>query len=163
MIRRLALVLAALWAAGPALALKCADPDVVRSFRAAMESPDQYVVLRGRFAFDEALLPGDVTTRGNPGLPPPAPIASAFSGHALDPDGFTRELSIPVTLEPVCLGPWCGRIADDTDLMVFARVADAGELVVRIDPCNAWIFPEPDAQSLEQARACKADPASCAS
>jgi hypothetical protein len=147
--------------AGQAQALKCSEPDVGKSFQAAMNAPGQHVILRGRFQFDPALMPGDVTTRGNPNLPPPTPIAADFTGQALEPDGFTRDLATSILLRPICLGPWCGRIEPDTDMMVFAQSRADGPLLVELGPCATWVFPDPTDAMLARMQDCTADPAAC--
>lgn len=149
-------------AAGQAQALKCVEPDALGSFRRAMDSADTYSLLRGSFDFLPGLLPGDVTTRDDPSLPQPAPFSADFTGQALEPDGFTRDVAMPVMIQSVCLGPWCGQIGVGQDVMVFAHSDTEGRLVVEVDPCGTWVFPDPDEALLEQMRACTADPESCA-
>ena len=158
----LALVLPLILVSGQAQALKCLEPDPLVSFRTAMASPDIYVILRGAFTFGDGLLPGDVTTRGNPNLPQPAPFAADFAGQSLVADGFTQAAAMPVSIQSVCFGPWCGQIASGQDVMAFARTDDQGRLVVDVDPCGTWVFPDPTDTVLEQMRGCTADPASCA-
>lgn len=160
MMRLVSLLLPALVIAGQAQALNCTEPSLRTSFQAAMASPDQYVILRGQFAFDPALFPGDATTRGNPNLPPPDAFAADFTGQALEPDGFTRDLAVPVTLQSVCLGPWCGRFEPGTEVMVFAQSRPDG-LVLEVHPCGTWVFPGPTAAMEDEIGVCMADPASC--
>ncbi|MCX7302257.1 MAG: hypothetical protein NTX73_18105 [Rhodobacterales bacterium] len=140
--------------ASQAQALKCPEQSVAVSFRDAMSSADNYVILRGKFDFDATLLPGGPETRGDPNLPAPATVPARFVGQSLVEDGFTHELDIPVTLSPTCLGPWCGTLTPGQDIMAFATTDGRGTVAIELHPCAKWIFVEPQQPMLDEMLAC---------
>jgi hypothetical protein len=156
MIRPLLLLTAALLAAAEAAALSCAMPDPVQSFRMAQESPERYVVLHGRLTFDESLMPGGFTEQPQDGTGVPDmltdPVPARFEGFALGLDGFTRPLDTAVTLQPSCLGPWCGAMGEGVWLL-FAQVTEGGYRVA-VEPCGSWTFEAPTEAVLSQMAAC---------
>lgn len=158
MIRALS-VAAALFAAGPAPALTCAPPDPIRSFREAQASPDRYVVLHGWLDFDPALMPesaGPPPADGpQPGAPDflAPPVPARFQGFALGLEGFTHPVSERVTLQPQCLGPWCGGLSPGGPWLLFARVAGNGYEVM-VSPCGGGAFEAPGEATLARLAAC---------
>ena len=145
----------ALLAATQAAALSCIRPDPAQSFRMAQESPDRYVVLYGSLSADPALFPPSdgSFTQPLPAILDPAPVPATFTGHSLTREGFTRDASGPLLLQPTCAGPWCGGPPGPGLLLVFARLTEAGQ-VIEIDPCGTWVFPDPSLAMLELMAAC---------
>ena len=136
------LPLAMALAASQAQAFQCMRSDPVRSFQAAMAFPQTYVVLRGRVAEAEIL------------IPPPRivgesyPVPGWFSGHALTGDGFTKGLDTEVTVRVTCFGYLCGSMLPEVELIMFAQVA-GGAYVIEADACATWVFaPDPLVEDL---------------
>ena len=153
MIRPL-LLLAACLTATEALALSCVPPDPLQSFRMAHEAPETYVVLRGRLSFDQAQMP-DASE-----VPPGAaetrldPIQASFEGFALGLSGFTRPVSAPVLLQPLCFGQFCGSISPGEDWLLFAQASGSGQYTVTVDPCGQWAFDRAPQATLDALAAC---------
>lgn len=157
--RRAVALALALLAAGPVQALKCAPPDPLRSLREAQDSPDRYVVLRGRLDFDPALMPpgGYVATppAAGGGPAPRGSIPARLVGEALTAQGFTRPFAGELLLAPRCAGPWCGGGLAPGDRIVFARETPAG-WEVELAPCGTWAFDRWDAGVPEAMASCLA-------
>lgn len=136
------LPLAMALAAPQAQAFQCMRSDPARSFQAAMAAPQTYVVLRGRVAEAEIL------------IPPPRieaesyPVPGWFSGHALTTDGFTKRLDTELTVRVTCFGSLCGSMLPEVELIMFAQVA-GGAYVIEADVCATWVFaPDPLVEDL---------------
>jgi hypothetical protein len=139
---------ALLLGATQAVALTCAPADPIRDFQAAQAAPVSYHVLYGSLSFDAAGMPqGDLSP-----APRPAPVSARFRGFALGLEGFTRPVEAPVTLQPVCAGPWCGTFAPGTALL-FAEVTEGG-YVVEIGPCGGGAFDQVSEATLGRLAAC---------
>lgn len=144
-----------LLAATQAAALTCVRPGPVQSFQMAQDSPDRYIVLYGSLSADPALFPpsdGSLTPQ-LPSILDPAPVPASFTGHSLTREGFTRDASGPLLLQPTCAGPWCGGPPGRGPLLAFARLTEAGP-VIEIDPCRTWVYPLPSLAVLELLAAC---------
>ena len=125
-----------------AQALRCLHPDPVRSFQAAMDAPETYVVLRGTVSEAEILIPPII------GKHESYPVPVWFSGHVLTRDGFTQSLETPMTVQVNCAGPWCGSMLPGSPVIAFAQVAD-GTYVIEAGPCATWVFqPSPLVEEL---------------
>jgi hypothetical protein len=136
------LTLAMVLAASQAQALQCMIPDPVRSFQAAMNAPETYVVLRGRVAEAEILIPPE-RIEGQT-----FPVPGWFIGHVLTGDGFTQGLETPVTVRVTCYGAWCGSMLPEVELIMFAQVSD-GAYTIEADGCETWVFaPDPLVEQL---------------
>ena len=153
MIRPL-LLLAACLSATEAAALTCVPPDPLQSFRTAHEAPETYVVLRGRLSFDQARMPDGSE------IPPGAaetrldPIEARFEGFALALSGFTRPVSAPVLLQPLCFGQFCGSIGPGEDWLLFAQASGSGQYLVTVDPCGQWALDRASQETLDALAAC---------
>ncbi|EAR50622.1 hypothetical protein OG2516_12261 [Oceanicola granulosus HTCC2516] len=153
MILRPALTAAALLAATQSAALSCLPSDISRAYRDAAESADSYVILQGAFRFDAAALPPAV--QSGDGVAAADAVPADFQGIAYDPAGGTRPYSGPVTLQPECAGPWCGRIEPGGEVLAFVRLED-GALTLALDPCFANVFTDPSADTVATLEACLA-------
>ena len=123
-----------------ASALSCIRPDPIQSFQVAAGQAAEYLILKGQFAFDPALLPQSEVSSG---LVLPQPIPAQFAGQSLTTDGFTNPISGPITVMPVCIGAFCGGLIPGAEVIAFARKQDS-IYVVEADPCSAWVFtPDP--------------------
>lgn len=145
MLRPLALLATLL--AGPAVALTCAPPDPLQSFRMAHEAPESYVVLHGRLEVDASRFPDGVEAV-RPGAAETLldPVEGRFRGFALGLSGFTRPVDATVLLQPQCFGQFCGAIGPGDGWLLFARPSGSGLYTVTVDPCGQWAFQDlPDA------------------
>ena len=150
--KHIALIAAALLAAGPAHALSCMAPDPADTFQRANAATEVYVVLRGRFDFDESLMPQLV---GDEAPEDPAAVPARFAGRALGPEGFTIPYETELLLQPQCFGPWCGGMAPSGDAVAFARDNGAGVYVIDLGPCGGTVF-EPTPQVVGTITSCMA-------
>jgi hypothetical protein len=117
-------------------ALSCIRPDPIQAYQVAQDSPDEYMILKGQFAFDISLLPqSEVET----GLVLPQPVPATFEGMSLTVDGFTNPISGPITVMPLCIGAFCGGLQPGVELIAFAR-KQGSAYVVEADPCSAWVY-----------------------
>jgi len=133
--------------AGQAAALSCRKPDARASYARAAAAEESYIVVHGVFSFDARHLPADGQAR------PPKPIAAQFAGKLLTRNGFTNPISVPVTLDVTCAGPWCGMITPQVQQLAFVeRRADGYHLAV--GPCPSTVFGNPDRATLHQMVAC---------
>lgn len=146
------LALLSLVAAQPAFALSCLAPSVARSAAEAVSAEEIFHIAVGTFAYDEVELPaGDASIE-----PAETSIPAVFEGRALTQAGFTGEISGEVILQVECIGPSCGSVPADTDTLAFFRES-AGEMVLDVDACPNWVYPEPTEAQLETVRACVLD------
>ncbi|QQA42639.1 hypothetical protein [Pelagovum pacificum] len=151
MILPLILATASLLAATQASALSCLRPDPATAFQRAADASEEYVVLNGTFTFDETAMPGDVTPDGPEA--PPAHVPATFSGNYLTADGFVETYEGPLTLAPVCAGPWCGSLDAPADMLAFALLQD-GAMTVEISPCYDMVFTDPSREALMKVVSC---------
>lgn len=135
--------------AGQATALSCMRPDPTASFARASASDDTYYVLYGTLDFDASALPQDVENRARQ----PDPVPAVFRGNGVSKTGFNLRLDVPVTLQSVCAGPWCGTTQPNTPALIFARVRD-DQIVVEIGPCGGQVFLEPSQADLTAMTQC---------
>lgn len=147
MLRSLSLI-AALSAATQATALTCATPDPSWSYQLARSAPEEYVLLYGTLTADISGFPDPARPE-----PRPDPVPASFRGQALTPEGFTRDASGPVLLQPSCVEDRCGLPPGSGPVLAFARMTEAGP-VIAIDPCPTWVFPDPPASTLDLMAAC---------
>ncbi|WP_375261727.1 hypothetical protein [Palleronia sp.] len=146
------LALLSLVAAQPALALSCLAPSVARSTVEAVSAEETFRIAVGSFFYDEVELPADGTSIE----PTETSIPAVFDGHALTREGFTTEVSSEVVLQVECIGPSCGSVPADTEALAFFREV-GGELVLDVNACPGWVFPEPTEAQLETVRNCVVD------
>lgn len=132
-----------------ASALSCLRPDPIQSFQVAAGAEAEYLILKGKFAFDANLLPQSEVASG---LVLPQPVAAEFRGQSLTVDGFTNPLTGLITVMPVCIGAFCGGLTPGVEVIAFARKQD-NIYVVDADPCGAWVF-TPDAVTEAALAAC---------
>ncbi|WP_102109015.1 hypothetical protein [Oceaniglobus roseus] len=138
-----------------ALALSCVAPDPLRAFAEAAAAPEVHIVVQGSFAFEGAFPEGGGDTQ-----PEPKAIPARFTGHGLTAEGFTTPLSMWVTLDASCLGPWCGSLAPETEQLAFLeRRVDGYHLAV--GPCPTRLFAPADVATAESLQACIAKPGAC--
>ena len=145
-----ALVLAAL--AGPALALSCLRPDVVRTYQSAAAAEEAYVVVQGTLDFDGRRLPkADASDRAD--TPPSTRIPARITGQALTRTGFDQTFDREITLDLLCFGPWCAGAKSGIPYLAFLRKTDTG-YVLQLDPCGGFGFAEPTGEMLTRVEGC---------
>ncbi|MCB1339707.1 MAG: hypothetical protein KDK24_01310 [Pseudooceanicola sp.] len=155
MIRALALILLA----GPAQALSCLPVGPREGYDLAAKSDKSYVVVAGVAAFDSGLLPRNrYPTTENP--PAHNEIPARIKGRSLDTNGFLNPFDEAVTLDALCLGPWCGEMAGGGDYLMFLERRGSGYALV-LSPCGDTHFRAPGAHDLEGIAACFQTRARC--
>lgn len=147
--RIIALATAAILIATQGAALSCLRPDPVTTFERLNDDSSSYYLLLGTLDFNASLLPKGVVNEERT----PAPIAANFKGFGLTKRGFTTPFERPVTLQPVCFGPWCGNEVPGIKSLFFAKVA-GDDVVINSDPCGGTSFPNPSRQTLDAMTAC---------
>lgn len=130
--------LMAMGLAGPAAALSCMPRDAAAAFQTADEAAESYVILRGTLSF----APGAIDPQGSyiePGTAPyPQPFAATFEGQQMLGDGrFSDQLSLPLTVEPLCFGPWCPGLRTGAEVIGFVRQDADGALTFEVDACES--------------------------
>jgi len=139
--------LVACLAAGPALALSCRAPDVVRSYLDADASDDFYTVVLGRITAGIPIS-SDFAPRSG------TRIAARLRGRVLGPDGFARPYARSIQVQIGCAGAWCGNLPpQDRDVLVFLR-HENGDRVLEVGPCPQWLFQNPDAEQVARVADC---------
>lgn len=132
---------------GQAQALSCLPPDVARTFTWASKADERFVVLLGRFTHDaDPLVPGSGSEKTT------LEVAGTFNGQYLGADGFTNAPTLDVQLNMNCLGPWCGTLGNDEELLAFIKVTEAG-YILDLDLCYSTTF-APSPENAARAEAC---------
>ncbi|MEL7513808.1 MAG: hypothetical protein AAFU82_03035 [Pseudomonadota bacterium] len=148
--RRIANLLALLSPA-PALALSCMPyGPMLALVDAKADGPTAMVV--GTLEFDEAQLPV-VNYDQQAATPPLTTIAASLVGHIALKDGKVGPITMPVTLEVACIGPWCGMVLPETEYMTVIRQTEDGP-VIRISPCETAIFQNVEAEMMDRLQTC---------
>ncbi len=144
-------VAAAVLLAGPASALSCMDPDIVRSYEYAAEQEEIYFLIKGSIKLDgdqerpserALLVPGD----GMEALLDP--VYGSFTGEILYEGEFVPfDTNIEVRIN--CVGQWCGDYPDEEEALYFASAAESNMwLSVEMPACTSTRFPVSDADIL---------------
>lgn len=148
--RRIAALLALL-SPSPALALSCMPYGPMLSVVDAKADGPAAIVI-GALEFDEADLPV-VDYDQQAATPPLTSVEGNLVGHLAMADGQIGPITMPVTLEVLCVGPWCGMVSPDTEYLTVVRQTDAGP-VVRIGPCETAIFQKVEAEMMDRLQTC---------
>ena len=149
--RIMTLLLMAIAAPLPALALSCAPPSVDATYEQAQKSPDAYVVVHGRLVVGKRKMPrAGLTTQESPEM---TRIPATIMGRSLSNTGFRVPFEREITLEVACFGPWCGSVANGADVLVFLR-RDKDGYALGINPCGGDVFVTPHAAMLKQVQRC---------
>lgn len=142
--------------AQPAAALSCLRPTVERSYAEAVARGVEVVALYGVLEFDPAALPQSYEASE----PAPAPVPARFTGRQVLADGLAPEISVAVTVQPVCFGPWCGGLTPGERHLFFADDV-AGGVIFPANPCGTTAFASPTQGQLATVQACMARSGSC--
>ena len=121
-----ALALSVALPAQQAAALSCLAPDPLRSLQEAAASDETYRVLLGRLDFDAEALPVSGPAGPVAGLSEAPLVRAEFEGHALGAEGFDTAANGTLAIEPGCLGEVCGNAVPGEEVLIFARVTEAG-------------------------------------
>jgi hypothetical protein len=125
-------------------ALDCMRPDPVRTFQRLQEDPQRYRILIGTLSFEAP------TDRPDPALERQnlEPVVARFEGSGLGLDGPVPIQTQNITVNRICVGPWCGVVQPGGPALLFARQTSDG-YVVDADLCSTTIFdaPSPDTVS----------------
>ena len=129
---RLALVFVML--ASPVQALSCLRPDAVRLLQAARESPDTFVLIKGRILAD-----------GPVALPEPekkevARTTVRVEGSGLSRRGFDAPVARDVVLELRCLAVWCPSSPGDDEAIMALKV-EGETRILTVDACGGAMVP----------------------
>ena len=139
--------ISALVLAGQAQALSCVPADVARTFAWASEAEESYLILNGSFAFTPApAWQGDINS------PPSVQLPATFEGRYLTQDGFVDAPPLEVLLDFVCLGPWCGAMQPDAEVLAFVEQTQDG-YVLQVEPCSSTVL-DPSDRNLAQVTSC---------
>lgn len=132
----------------PVAALSCLRVDPAAAFEGAAQADESFIVVVGAFDFDPADLPQSHADGVRS-----AQFPAQFTGDGLNRDGFTVPLSITVTLDVECLGPWCGALTPGAPHLAFLERADTG-FRLTVGACPGTVFADPDAATLDQMLTC---------
>ena len=137
--------------AGPALALSCVPPDVARTYEDLHAAPETYMVIHGTLTFDESKLP-EADLENQFDNPPITKLSARLKGQALSHNGFKTPFDKTISLDVLCLGPWCAGGQSGMNIMAFVE-RNASGYTLTLGPCYSMVF-EPTVQNLEQAESC---------
>ena len=143
---RLALILTVL--AQPAAALSCMRPDIARTYAELDAAPESYALARGTLTLDPEQV---VRPTLNEHAPEPYTLSATFQGHLPTAVGFNKPLTVPVTVEVGCAGPWCGAPPDGASILFLEQRGDA--VVLKAGACPFYAFAA-DAGTEAKALAC---------
>ncbi|MEP3636695.1 MAG: hypothetical protein ABJN14_05460 [Paracoccaceae bacterium] len=135
----------------PALALSCIPYGIQDAYLDAVESPEAYVIVRGKLTFDTSMLP-KVDWNQQDKVPPVTNISARISGVHLGSFGKRASFSKDITLSIRCFGPWCGG-AHEGDVVAFLRRDDT-RYVLETDPCGGFLFAAPNAEHMRSLQQC---------
>ncbi|WP_121631191.1 hypothetical protein [Tropicibacter alexandrii] len=110
---RLLAMMLALFAA-PAWSLSCMRPDLVEAFKEVQADSAEWVIVRGRFSFDESRLPEPMSGKDTT-------LPARIDGKALSRKGFTTPFADDVSVHVTCSGPWCGTLGAGVSYIAFLR------------------------------------------
>ena len=156
MIRSFAFV-AALFAAGPAMALSCAQATVAGAYTHAAQSPADYVIGVGSLSLTGPSNPpeGAVAQGGDindmVGYTQPA----QFAGELFTGQGFNNSTVLPVTVDVTCTIAWCGSAQSVDYGLHFFRVVN-GAYILDEGACPANVFDNAHPGMLEEVVQCHA-------
>lgn len=142
-------------AATPASALRCIAPSVSESYRAAAESPEDYIIGLGYFTQTGLPVPPrgddeDINDRQS------YSVEGRFIGDLFDGQGFSLDADFAVTVEVACLGPWCGSHGNAEHALFFFRQMADGSRLLEAGLCPLWMFVDPSPDMVSEVLACHA-------
>lgn len=130
-------------AAGPADALSCMRPDVLRSYKAAADAYEAYVVVSGVMVHDVQSVPED-RNENSPRVNYTARLVGAYLGD----EGFTGTFDAPVDVTLDCVSAWCSPLpAQRESVLAFVRKTETG-YALNVQPCRQWLFENPEPEQM---------------
>jgi len=130
-------------------ALSCVRPEPAVTFTRLKDVPESYYVMHGTLTFNQSQMPEGVVNQRRT----PLPVRATFTGKGLTNDGFNAALNRTITIQPICLGPWCGSLETGQDYLVFAKVV-SNDIVLEVGPCGGSAFPNPTRATLDEMTVC---------
>ena len=137
--------------ASPAFSLSCIPPDVARTYEDLHAAPEAYMVVHGTLTFDESKLP-EADLDNQMDTTPLTKVPARLKGRALSRAGFKTPFDKQITMDVLCLGPWCAGGISGMNIMAFVESSSSG-YTLTLGPCYGYVF-EPTAKALEQAESC---------
>jgi len=118
----------------------------------ADEDPAIWRIYQGQFSYDETAIPDRDLSNTKP---EPLSLPATFTGLGLTRSGFTAPVTLDVTLDLICLGPWCGGGPGFENVIVFLKDTADGP-VFQSTPCPDWVF-QPTEDAADRLLACVTD------
>ncbi|WP_438959347.1 hypothetical protein [Nereida sp.] len=148
---RCALVAVMLCTAGQAQALSCLRADAASTYLKAANSDAQYMVVLGRFLFDERALKtaAEDMQQSRHARQTPA----RFSGHYLTKAGFVFPWSSTIGLQADCAASWCGSLQSGAQTLAFVQT-NGVDHTLHLSPCGDTTFVNPNAGDIGTVVAC---------
>ncbi|SIO31713.1 hypothetical protein [Vannielia litorea] len=144
---------AALAPALPVAALSCLPADPVRIYTQARDAEARYRIVHGTLTAQQTIRKHKQDmTRTTP--PKPIRVKARLQGMQLGQGGFATPIDLPVTVEMVCYGPWCGNWPGAGQMLMSVEEQKGGQLVVTADPCLSQIYAKPTRQELDRVVRC---------
>ncbi len=143
-----ALALACL-SAGPAAALSCMPPDIVRSYEYALKQDEIYFLLKGKIELVKDQEMPDHRGHMSQGDPDEAllePVYGSFTGEIFNKGEFVPfDQTLEVRLN--CIGPWCGQYPDEEEALYFVTAAESNLwFMLEMPACGGTRFPISEAE-----------------
>jgi hypothetical protein len=149
---RLFILLAALFAPLPVLALSCAPYGPVDAYLDAAASDQAYVVVEGTLTFSPGDLPkGGITAEGD--QPRDVVFPASVTGFSLTRDGFKARFVRTVRVRALCYGPWCATLQSGSRYLMFLEKHGAG-YELEVNPCIGFAHSDPAPEDLDRVHAC---------
>jgi hypothetical protein len=85
----------------------------------------------------------------------PRTVSGEFQGRFMGRAGLGKEKVVPLTVQSLCAGEWCGGLPEEgtVEYIAFLRQSD-GANILDIDPCPEGILSIPTDQSLDLLQRC---------
>jgi hypothetical protein len=137
--------------AGPASALSCMAPDIVRSYEYAAEHEKIYFLFKGKISLvEDQTMP---TERESFGADAPVevtlePVYGSFVGEIFNEGVFVPyEATMEVQLD--CVASWCGSYPDEKEALYFVSAAESNLWFnLEMSPCGGTRFDVKEADAL---------------
>ena len=142
--------IAVLASAQSAIALSCIAPSVEFSYTQANDSEKAYVILEGRFDFDQRDLPQREVNNENPS---DTLLDAQFTGSFFNGQTFDTPWSGPIQINAQCFGPWCSYAETGITGIAFVERTSEGYLM-SLSPCGGTLFQNPTQAQRDAIIAC---------
>jgi len=137
--------------AGPAAALSCMAPDIVRSYEYAADQDEIYFLFKGNISLveDQEMPTGRTDLRSSaPAEVSLEPVYGSFVGEIFNEGAFVPyEATMEVQVE--CVASWCGSYPDEDEALYFVSAAESNLWFnLGMSPCGGTRFPVEEADTL---------------